>query len=213
MPNPTPTEAKTIGELITTSTEKSETQGLVHIQTDTEAKYYDIIGERTALIGEIKMFFLSIPNDYIPMDGRYVNKVDYPKLETAIINGGRVSLFDFDMNPDQIGIPDWRGYFLRYQPVLEEGGVRDVGDLQDWAIENITGVLGARKLHGGGEYYLSESGALFSEDSATGPSGVNFTTSTTTKGEDIKFDASKVVKTGVETRPKNVNIIYAMRGR
>lgn len=87
------------------------------------------------------------------------------------------------------------GYFFR----AVNGSSRRVGNKQNDAIRNITGHMAFRA---GQVYENYASGALF----ASGESLSGATSAATEPREDFSFDASRVVPTAHENRPKNVGM-------
>ena len=103
-------------------------------------------------------------------------------------------------------VPDYRGQFLRgYDPtgtVDPDGGSRDFPDVQDFAIENITGQFN-------GDDRMSASGDTnpFYTPAGTPDSGSEGSGT----GEIMAFDASRAVNTSTETRPVNMPIMWIVK--
>jgi hypothetical protein len=98
-------------------------------------------------------------------------------------------------------LPDLRGEFIRGWD--NDRGVdadTSFGRSQDWAIENITGSVQTETVHAGptGAFRTSNSGD--GGYNGPGPNPTNF-----------DFDASRVVKTSTETRPRNVALLACIK--
>ena len=103
-------------------------------------------------------------------------------------------------------LPDLRGEFVRG---FDDGRGVDDGRVfatsQDFALENITGRFGGSALSGGNDIFEGVFG-----DNITGlldqspGSGVK-------QPYGIDFDASRVVSTANETRPRNIAMTYAIK--
>tara|TARA_S200002703_G_scaffold140172_1_gene131283 strand:+ start:949 stop:2190 length:1242 start_codon:yes stop_codon:yes gene_type:complete len=169
------------------------------------------------LAGEIKAWALSsVPSGYLECNGAEVAISSYGNLSTAIYVGDSNNA-DTDLvfgyktdgsgtrstSGTHIKLPDLRGEFIRGWDNgrgIDSG--RKLGSYQAWAIENITGSLGSSRQYGSG------SGA-FSTTSGTGaPPGTGSASSSVTK---IDFDASNVVNTASETRPRNISLMFIIK--
>ncbi len=97
-----------------------------------------------------------------------------------------------------------RGLFVRgYDPSAENdpsGGSREIGSFQGDAIRNITGGVGQTK-----GYYTE--GAFYTKVIY----GVEFPRGRFWGTSDAGFDASRVVPTADENRPKNINLLYCIK--
>jgi len=98
-------------------------------------------------------------------------------------------------------LPDLRGEFIRgWDDSRGADTGRTFGSFQDWAIENIKGsVITETRLIGDGKLFTTSATA---DGGYNGP-GINDTNFT--------FDASKVVKTSTETRPRNVALLACIK--
>lgn len=133
----------------------------------------------------------SIPDGWVEMMGQ--STASYPELKALIGNT----------------IPDMRGVFVRG---LDNGRGLDSGrsirSYQEDAIRNITGHFAAdiadigKPNRAGGVFY--DSGAAWRGDS--GSSSANETMR-------FRFDASRVVPTANENRPKNVALLYIIKAK
>ncbi|MCG3461658.1 phage tail protein [Xenorhabdus bovienii] len=142
---------------------------------------------------------LSYPNNFLPMEGGYIDRGKYPELLKHYPSGR---------------LPDWRGYVPRGWD--NERGVdngRELGSFQDDAIRDITGIFrtGSRKEDGtpdrtNGAFSTLKAGnniAVYGDSDR-----LNAYTY-----EDREFRASWVVPTATENRMKNVAVIFLIRGR
>lgn len=127
----------------------------------------------------------------------------------SLVPTGAVMAFDLASCP--AGWSEYtasRGRFLRG---IDNGagndpdGTRAPGATQADALQNITGSFG--EFYGGAEVG-DAAGAFASYGSTTGAVGNN---AITPKADGYNFDASRVVRTSNETRPKNVAILYCRK--
>lgn len=150
-------------------------------------------------IGEIMLWgSLKVPAGYLPCDGRELKCCDqkYEKLYKAIGNtyGG--------ISNDTFYLPDTRGMFIRGWN--QDGSVdagRALATMQGDAIRNISGYFG---------------GCTDSYGYTGGAFKVGYSTSSKSGSGDkynyrINFDASNVVPTANENRPKNIALIYLIK--
>ncbi|MDF3932309.1 phage tail protein [Pseudomonas citronellolis] len=134
------------------------------------------------------------PSGYLKANGAAVSRATYAKLFAAI-----GTAFGAGDGSTTFNLPDLRGEFIRG---FDDGrGVdsgRLMGSAQSWALENITGVAGV--VHG-----LSMSGAFYDGGPLGtlqgGSSGLRYS----------NFDASRVVQTASETRPRNVALLACIK--
>lgn len=125
------------------------------------------------------------PTGYVAMVGQAINATTYPIL---------ASLYGSNL-------PDMRGVFIRG---WDNGRGLDSGrallSYQLDALQNITGSLGG--IRAGtlrGAFFLDS----LESQSITGAAGTGFPS--------VGFDASKVARTSIETRPKNVAFNYIVK--
>ncbi|KPK92400.1 hypothetical protein AMJ80_06665 [bacterium SM23_31] len=156
------------------------------------------------------------------LNGQGILRANYPELDAAVYVGDTANptASAFYRSDDASGVvrnvsgaylilPDTRGYALRGLDVAAsvdpDGASRDLGSVQDFAIENITGAFDARlnSLLGG-----SDIGA-FAFTTAGSASDVSTTGSTLIRT--VTFDASTVVNTATETRMVNVATKFGIR--
>ena len=132
----------------------------------------------------------AVPSGFLACNGQSFNKTTYPLLAVAYPSGT---------------LPDLRGEFIRG---LDAGRGVDAGrtvlSAQGDAIRNITGNVGSVRCEtatspAGSALYSTASGAV------AGGSGDN------RNGVAISFDASRVVPTANENRPRNVAFLYIVR--
>lgn len=138
-----------------------------------------------------------LPDTYLPMDGSEVSRSIYSELFAKI--GTTYGAGD---GSTTFNLPDPRGRFIR---VWDDGvGVdadRVLGSVQEDAIRNITGYFGRFDDMGtvfSGPFYSYERGSY-----DVGSGGGN--------GFILGFDASRVVPTANENRPKNIAFLAAIK--
>ena len=137
----------------------------------------------------INFWGTAAPNGYLACDGSPFSATIYPKLYNLL--GSAVT-------------PDLRGYFVRgydsRNTVDPDGAARNIGSAQGDAIRNITGDLGltfgANLVSGAFHSIPSSKG-----DARSGPYVVG----------SVFLDASHVVPTAAENRPKNVCLLYCIK--
>lgn len=137
------------------------------------------------------------PAGYLKANGAAISRFLYSGLFSAIGTtfgaGDGVSTFQ---------LPDLRGVFLRgYDDYRGLDAGRLLGSYQDDAIQNITGSFG-----------MDDRGTI---DPATGAFYYSIVTNTGSEGgglgHRVIFDASRVARTSVETRPKNVALLACIK--
>ena len=106
-------------------------------------------------------------------------------------------------------VPDLRGEFVRGwsgSSAVDSG--RGLLSNQSWSIENITGQFGIARGHDGRNLSYGHGGAVYKGSHIGG----NSAEGTNTSGAYLNmFDASRVVKTSNETRPRNVALMYIVK--
>lgn len=142
-------------------------------------------------VGTVITFWgTTAPDGYLPCDGSTFSRTDYPSLYTVL---------------GMAKTPDMRGLFIRgYDPTGvndKDGSVRVFGDTQGDAIRNITGYIYA-------ESRIIESSGVFSYGTPTNVTSHDGGSANAIK---IQFDASTVVPTALENRPKNINLLYCIK--
>ncbi len=107
--------------------------------------------------------------------------------------------------------PDMRGLFVRgYDPAAvhdPDGRIRALGSEQGDAIRNITGKFTADEFTAYHNKKIEYEGALY----ATGEYRFSGNKSREDHSAVLAFDASRVVPTANENRPKNINLLYCIR--
>lgn len=131
-------------------------------------------------------------------DGRTLASKDYPDLYKVIgtTYGG---------NSTNFKIPDLRGYFVRAldnSKGIDSG--RTLGSVQGDAIRNITGYWTGTEAPG---YYTVFGGAVYKQ----GPGKYHGINGSDWDNERMFFDASRVVPTAAENRPKNIAMNYIIK--
>ena len=145
------------------------------------------------------------PGGYFVCDGASFDAAAFPKLRAVL--GSNI-------------LPDLRGYFVRgydtRNDVDPEGTGRTLASAQGDAIRNITGTLysegwwtkdSAFLVPGGGSFYWDTTKR---HCTTRDPNYIN-EDSTGNSYTDIFFDASRVVPTAAENRPKNKTLLYCIK--
>lgn len=158
---------------------------------------------QTVPAGAITAFAMNTPPaGYLVCDGRAVSRVTYAALFSAI--GTTYGVGD---GSTTFKLPDLRGEFLRgwdgqgstARGTLDSG--RIFGSSQLDQLQQILGTFGAD------DQTASQLSGVFSQGA-----GFNYDAdSHGGSGYKVVFDASKVARTGAETRPRNVAIMYAIK--
>lgn len=142
--------------------------------------------------------FSTVPSGFLECNGSAISRTTYVNLFSVI--GTQWGIGD---GSTTFNIPDLRGEFIRG---WDNGrGVdtgRAFGSFQNWAIENITGQIFVPVGVGGG------TGALRNYNSGGNQISAS-TISSSTAG--IDFDASRIVSTANETRPRNISMMYLIK--
>ncbi|MDR1276372.1 MAG: phage tail protein [Candidatus Accumulibacter sp.] len=156
------------------------------------------------------------PTGWIERNGALLSRTAYPDLWAfAQASGNLLSAdslwveatkgkFSPGNGTTTFRIPDHRGEFLRMWD--SSAGVdvgRAIGSFQGDAIRNITGM--APPIHGG--YYNLVSGAFYVDSGITSPTIFGETNGITR----IQFDASRVVPTAAENRPRSVAVLACIK--
>jgi len=148
-------------------------------------------------VGSVTMHAASTaPVGWLECDGSNVNRSTYPDLFNAI-----GTTFGAGDGSNTFGLPDLRGEFIRgWDNGRGADSGRSFGSNQSWAIENITGNF----------QVIEDTGSAFSGvffDNGTKSSG----TDSGQGGKSVGFDASRVVNTSDETRPRNIALMYIIK--
>jgi len=173
-----------------------------------------VIGElrKASPIGEVKIWTDdTAPIGSLEGDRAAYLRADYPLFWAYIqssamydATGATEYMFGPGNGTTTFQMPETRGEFLRFWDHgrgVDDG--RALGSWQDFAMENITGTVGAFKSNGGsmmsGAFAQEGPIAGGSHDAAgSGPRAAN-------------FDASRVVKTALKTRPRNIAYMAVFR--
>lgn len=148
-------------------------------------------------VGSIIMYpAATSPTGYLPCDGSAFSATAYPQLRNLL---GRVTT------------PDMRGLFVRgYDPGAvndPDAAGRGIGSAQGDAIRNIWGYSGE---HATNTYYAQDTGgAIYSANNRLRINSLDGTVREL--GFRTYFDASRVVPTANENRPKNINLLYCIK--
>jgi hypothetical protein len=173
----------------------------------------------------------SIPPGYLPCDGAAYNQSSYPELYAAIRDTFSTGSFGTALvNPltggafaappaGQFRVPQLQGQFIRCWdgPVFTSTDPTPSGRIfasyQAWAIQNITGNLTG--VDGGPDaaynwgFKPGTSGAISVTQTLTGLYNRYNGQYSANSGSVANFDASRVVNTSTETRPRNI-ALYAI---
>lgn len=149
--------------------------------------------------GDIKMVaYTTPPSGWLKCNGAAVSRTTYADL-FAVIG----TTFGAGNGTTTFNLPESRGEFLRG---WDDGrGVdpsRAFGSFQGDAIRNITGFM---DWAGG---YLDNSSGVFSP---SGTSGGLTTTTPNGRADNFTFDASAVVPTAAENRPRNLAVMFVIK--
>ncbi|UXN03114.1 phage tail protein [Bartonella sp. HY406] len=177
-----------------------------------------ILAAQRSLIGQIAFFPANNPpSGWLKANGALISRISYPDLwafatETGAVvsesdwQAGAQGCFSYGTGEvSMFRIPDLRGEFLRS---FDDGrGIdtgRGIGTAQGDAIRNITARLGSSSA----VPWQAASGAF----SLNNPSGFRFINpSVPTPGSILTFDASSVVPTADENRPRNIALLACIR--
>lgn len=156
-----------------------------------------------------------IPAGWLLCDGSAVSRSEYVNLYKAIGIAWGVGNGSTTFN-----LPDLRGMFLRgvsgdseNDPDRDSRGMltnnggntgNNVGSYQGDAIRNITGLIKAD------DSSMIVNG-VFEQINTSLPDGGHIESHSDYPGHDIKFDASRIVPTGGDNRPKNVYVTYIIK--
>jgi len=152
--------------------------------------------------GAVQTFAMNAaPTGWLKSDGSAVSRTTYADLFTAI-----GTTFGSGDGSTTFNLPDLRGEFVRG---FDDGrGVdsgRSFGSAQSWAIENIVGTftdirVRLNTIFSATGAFTGSTGTNSGDSGAGGAATVNF-----------DFDASRVVNTASETRPRNIALLYCIK--
>ncbi|KEO52482.1 phage tail protein [Thalassospira permensis] len=161
-------------------------------------------GGSGAEIGSVTAFAMPTPPEgWLVCDGSAVSRTDYADLYAAIGtvwgHGDQIATFN---------LPDLRGEFVRGFDAgrgVDADVDRVFASSQQFAIENITGRFGGSALRGGNDIFEGAFRSNIEELLSQAPGASAF------EPYGADFDASRVVRTAAETRPRNVAMTYAIK--
>lgn len=151
--------------------------------------------------------FEAIPTNYLECNGQTYNKSDYPKLAEKLGN-----LYGGDANTFMV--PDYRAEFVRgwdHGRGVDAG--RALGSHQGDAIRNITGSLKAGDAGSANLQFVDALNADGVFEVIPGNKSSTGDTSGSGNAWGAKFDASLVVPTAEENRPRNISAIYVIKAK
>jgi microcystin-dependent protein len=148
------------------------------------------------------------PAGWLPCNGALIGRVAYAELFSAI-----GTTFGAGDGSTTFAVPDVRGEFIRG---ADGGRGVDVGrahgSAQGDAIRNITGFFSQRHLEFGDlNPLLSWSGAISATSFFMGNVGSIEDSSVNRSTQVVSFDASLVVPTASENRPRNIALLYCIK--
>ncbi|UXM95434.1 tail fiber protein [Bartonella sp. HY329] len=177
-----------------------------------------VLASQNSFVGQIAFFAASqAPSGWLKANGALVSRISYPNLWAFVAeNGALVEESDWQAGAQgcfsygngeasMFRLPDLRGEFLRS---FDDGrGVdagRVIGTAQGDAIRNITAKLSAA----GGVPWSNPSGAFSLNNTGAYRNGGSTIVVT---GPALTFDASNVVPTANENRPRNIALLACIR--
>lgn len=135
------------------------------------------------------------PAGYLPCNGQTITSTVFPELVTFL--GGTTSAV----------VPDLRGEFLRgWDNGRGVDGGRGIKTSQLDALQNITGAFGAADATG-----IANTNAVSGVFAGTAGAVLKGNTATVNAITNLTFDASRVARTALETRPRNVSVLYCIK--
>jgi microcystin-dependent protein len=163
--------------------------------------------ENTVPAGAVMTFAMNTaPSGWLKADGSAVSRATYAVLFTAI-----GTTFGAGDGSTTFNLPDMRGEFARgWDDGRGVDSGRAFGSAQGDAIRNITGFFSLSQLSNADQYGASQGGAIdIVSPTFSNRSGAN---SGTDGGQnDVSFDASRVVPTASENRPRNIALLYCIK--
>lgn len=149
-----------------------------------------------------------VPQGYLECNGNTVSRTSYSKLFSVI-----GTTFGVGDGSTTFNLPDLRGEFIRgFDSGRGVDASRSFGSNQDDAIQNIVGSLKADTVSGGNAQFVDN----LQVDGAFGVIAGNKAYTGDTSGGSgqawgADFDASRVVRTADETRPRNLALTYMIK--
>jgi microcystin-dependent protein len=153
-------------------------------------------------VGAVNTFAMSTPpTGWLSCDGSEVSRTTYSNLFSVVgtTHGAGNGSTTFKL-------PDLRGEFVRgWDGNRGVDSGRTFGSAQTWAIENIVGTftdirVRLNTIFSATGAFTGSTGATSGDNGNGGAATVNF-----------DFDASRVVNTASETRPRNVALLYCIK--
>lgn len=152
--------------------------------------------------GTVMMFSASTaPSGWVKANGAALSRTTYASLFTSI-----GTTFGVGDGSSTFNVPDLRGEFLRS---WDDGRGVDSGrgfaSAQAHALQNITGAFGRIRVRLNQDFTASGAiqgtvGISSGDSNAGGAATIDFT-----------FDASRVVNTAAETRPRNISLLACIK--
>lgn len=176
--------------------------------TSLTSRINSLFGINDDAIGLISICpFEAVPVNYLECNGQTYNKADFPKLAAKLGNryGGDANTFV---------VPDYRGEFVRgWDHGKGLDAERELGTIQGDAIRNIVGDLKAGTYDATNLQFVDALQATGAFEVIPGNKSSTGDTSGTGNAWGAKFDASKVVPTATENRPKNISAMYVIKAK
>jgi len=170
----------------------------------------DIAVSDTTIVGQVAFFAMeTAPSGWLKANGALLNRTTYAVLFAKI-----GTIFGVGDGSTTFQLPDLRGEFIRGWG--NNGSVdsdRAFGTYQQYAIENITGQsnfgdnqnnTGALVNNTHGAFYSADHNGVWYQDYNPDLNSLN-------NGRTLVFDASRVVKTALETRPRNIALLACIK--
>ena len=158
--------------------------------------------ENAVPIGAVNTFAMnSAPTGWLSCDGSLLSRATYSRLFSVV-----GTLYGVGDGSTTFSLPDLRGEFVRgFDAGRGVDTGRSFGSAQSWAIENIVGTFTDIRVRL--NTIFTATGAFTGTTGASsGDSG-----SGAANTVDFDFDASNVVNTSTETRPRNIAMLYCIK--
>jgi hypothetical protein len=166
--------------------------------------YWEVYQKDQVPIGTIFPFAGgTVPTNYLECDGIAISRAAYSGLFAAI-----GVTYGVGNGSTTFNLPDLRGEFIRGWSHGRSGvdPARVLGSSQLDAIQNITGSFGIDNIT---QQETTPTGAFYYDPEnvhtpGTGPGGV-------AEGAYANFDASRIARTALETRSRNIALLYIIK--
>ena len=163
--------------------------------------------ENTVPAGAVMTFATNTaPSGWLKANGAAVSRTTYAALFAAI-----GTTFGAGDGSTTFNLPDMRGEFARgWDDGRGVDSGRAFGSDQGDAIRNITGFFSLSQLQNSIQYGSSQGGAI----DVVSPTASNRAGSNSGENggqNDVSFDASRVVPTASENRPRNIALLYCIK--